>query len=338
MTSPTPLLPPALRPGEAIGYFSPSSPATHFAPKRYARARAYLEAKGFELVAGKLTRQSDAYRSGSIRDRADELNELIRDPRVRCIMSTIGGSNSNSLLPYLDYEALRADPKVLVGYSDATSILLAIHQKTGLIPFYGPALVASFGEFPPLVDITFESFASMVMAKETSSHVYTLPQAWTDEMIPWEEQERPKNLRPNDCAFLGSGSVSGRLIGGNLNTIWSIWGSPYMPPIVEGDVLLIEDSLKPISTVERLFAFLKLNGVFDRVAAVLLGKHELFDDKATGRTPLDVLHEVLDGQELPIVNGFDSCHTHPMLTMPIGLEVTVDFERARVSVTEPWVR
>ncbi len=107
-----------------------------------------------------------------------------------------------------------------------------------------------------------------------------------------------------------------------------------MPPIVEGDILLIEDSLKPISTIERLFAFLKLNGVFDRVAAVLLGKHEIFDDKATGRTPLDVLHR----QELPIVNGFDSCHTHPMLTMPLGLGVTVDFERARVSVTEPWVR
>ena len=335
--TPDPILAPALQRGEAIGYFSPSSPATQFAPKRYARAKKYLQGKGFELVTGSLTGQSDFYRSGSIRARAEELNELIRDPKVRCIMSTIGGSNSNALLPYLDYDALAKDPKVIVGYSDATSILLAIHQKTGLVPFYGPALVASFGELPPLVDATFESFASMVMARGASSHTYMPPPHWTDEMIPWEDQDRPKSLQPNDCRFLGSSTVSGRLIGGNLNTMWSIWGSPYMPAIREGDILLIEDSLKPISTVERLFAFLKLNGIFDRVAAVLLGKHEGFDDKGSGRSPLDVLLEVLDGQVVPIVDGFDSCHTHPMLTVPLGLPVTIDFEQEQVSIIEPWV-
>ena len=338
MTRPTPILAPALQPGDVIGYYSPSSPATHFAPTRYQRARAYLKARGFELISGSLTGRSDHYRSGSIRARADELNALIRDPRVRCIMSTIGGANSNALLPYLDYDALIADPKVIVGYSDATSILLAIYAKTGLVPFYGPALVASFGELPPLVDTTFEAFASMVMAQDARAHVYALPEAWTDEMIPWEEQTRPKTLRPNTCAFLGSGSVTGRLIGGNLNTMWSIWGSPYMPAICEGDILLIEDSLKPISTVERLFAFLKLNGVFDRISALILGKHELFDDKGTGRAPLDVLYEVLDGQELPIVSDFDCAHTHPMLTMPLGLQHRLDFDTGDVVLIEPWVR
>ncbi|HAS3151713.1 TPA: LD-carboxypeptidase, partial [Vibrio cholerae] len=98
-----------------------------------------------------LTGKSDYYRSGSIRERAEELNQLIRDPNVRCIMSTIGGNNSNSLLPYIDYEALRNDPKIIIGYSDVTALLLGIYAQTGLITFYGPALVASFGEYPPLV-------------------------------------------------------------------------------------------------------------------------------------------------------------------------------------------
>ena len=336
-SNPPQLLAPRLRVGDSIGYFSPSSPATAFAPNRYKRARRYLQDKGFKLVSGRLTGKSDYYRSGSILERADELNELIRNPDVRCIMSTIGGSNSNALLPYLDYDALMADPKIIVGYSDATSILLGIHQKTGLIPFYGPALVASFGEFPPLVDTTYDAFSSIVMAGESNGWTYEIPDAWTDEMIPWEEQNRAKTLRPNECAFLGSGAVSGRLIGGNLNTLWSIWGSPYMPEIRQGDILLIEDSLKPISTVERLFVFLKLNGVFDRVAAVLLGKHELFKDGGSGRTPLQVLQEVLDGTEVPIVDGFDSCHTHPMITLPLGLRHTVDFDRQRVSIDEAWV-
>ena len=336
-STPQAILPPALCPGDAIGYFSPSAPATHFAPKRYARARSYLEEKGFTLVSGSLSGQSDHYRSGSIQARADELNALIRDPDVRCIMSTIGGSNSNAILPYLDYDALIADPKILVGYSDVTAVLLGVYQKTGLVTFYGPALVASFGEFAPLVDQTFDYFSSLVMAKGAARHVCALPDAWTDEMIPWEEQTRAKALSPNPVEFLGDGGVSGRLIGGNLNTMWSIWGSEYMPEICEGDVLLIEDSLKSIATVERLFSFLKLSGVFDKVSAVLLGKHELFDDGGTGRAPIDVLQEVLNGQDLPIVNGFDCCHTHPMLTLPLGLRVSVDFDAQQVEVIEPWV-
>ena len=91
----------ALKVGDKIGFFSPSSPATHFAPQRFQRAKTYLHAKGFELVAGALTGNSDHYRSGSIQQRANELNSLIRDPQVRCIMATIGGNNSNSLLPYI---------------------------------------------------------------------------------------------------------------------------------------------------------------------------------------------------------------------------------------------
>ena len=336
-TPPKIQLPPALRHGDTIGYFSPSSPATHFAPTRYQRARSYLESKGFRLISGSLSGQADHYRSGSIHARADELNALIRDPDVRCIMSTIGGSNSNALLPYLDYDALIADPKIIIGYSDVTAILLGIHQMTGLVPFYGPALVASFGEMPPIVDAAFESFRSIVMAQEPTHHTYALPDVWTEEMIPWEEQDRAKKTQPNNCVFLGSGTASGRLIGGNLNTMWSIWGSPYMPAINEGDILLVEDSLKNIATVERLFAFLKLNGVFDRLSAIILGKHELFDDAGTGRTPLDVLTEVLNGQDLPIVNGFDCCHTQPMVTMPLGLRVKVDFNHDRVELLEPWL-
>ena len=112
----------------------------------------------------------------------------------------------------------------------------------------------------------------------------------------------------------------GRVIGGNLSTMAGIWGSQYMPEILDGDILLIEDSLKGIETVERSFAHLLACGVFDKVGAIILGKHELFDNKGTGRTPLDVLLEVLNGKTVPILYGFDSCHTHPMLVTPLGVQ------------------
>ncbi len=331
------ILPPALKPGDKIGFFSPSSPATVFAPKRFERAKHFLESKGFQLVAGSLTGGSDHYRSGSIQARAAELNALIRDPEVRCVISTIGGNNSNALLPYLDYEALKRDPKIIIGYSDVTALLMGIYAQTGLITFYGPALVASFGELPPLVEQTYDSFFELLCRPGKSSYQYQMPPAWTDEMIDWETQSEAKRLSPNHWQFMGEGVIKGRVIGGNLNTMTGIWGSPYMPAIQYGDILLIEDSLKGIETVERSLAHLKLCGVFETVSAVILGKHELFNDRGTGRTPLDVLLEVLNGQSLPILAGFDSCHTHPMLVTPLGATAEIDFDRESIRLTDPWL-
>lgn len=325
--------------GDTLGFFSASAPVTATAPNRFKRGKQFLESKGFKLQAGSLTGKSDFYRSGSIAERADEFNALIRDPKVRCIMSTIGGNNSNSLLPWLDYDALRADPKIIIGYSDTTALLAGIYAKTGLITFYGPALVASFGEFPPLVDETCASFLDILLRPQHGQYTYPLPAYWTDERLNWDDETpvRPKALYKNTCRFIGAGQIEGRVIGGNLNTLSGIWGSDWMPEIREGDILFIEDSLHDIATVERSFAMLKLNGIFDKVSAILLGKHELFDNAGSGRQPYEVLREVLAGQPMPIVDGFDCCHTHPMLTLPLGAKLLVDFDQSLVSITSRYL-
>ncbi|TPV95096.1 MAG: LD-carboxypeptidase [Myxococcales bacterium FL481] len=333
------LVPPALRPGDTIAFCSPSTPITVHTPKRLQRAREYVRGRGYNVREGSLTGCTDFYRSGSAAARADELNTLLRDPDVRCVMSTIGGQNSNALLPYIDYDAVRSDPKIIVGYSDVTAILLGLHAQTGLITFYGPAFVASLGEFPPIVDETFDAFTAVVGADAIGGPLrLSPPHGWTDEYIPWEEQERPKALRDNRWQTVQPGQARGRLVGGNLSTMTGIWGSPYMPLIGEGDILLIEDALKDIAVVERLFVFLRLNGVFDRVGAVLLGKHEQFDDAGSGRRPADVLLEVLDGCPVPVLAEFDCCHTHPMLTLPIGAELEVNTADPSVVIHGPCLR
>lgn len=130
-----------LKKGDGIAVFSPSSPATVTAEGRYRRGKQYLEQKGFSIIEGALTGKRDCYRSGSIKERAAELNELILNPKVKCIMAAIGGMNSNSILPYIDYEALKANPKIIIGYSDVTALLLGIYAKTGMVTYYGPAMV-----------------------------------------------------------------------------------------------------------------------------------------------------------------------------------------------------
>lgn len=318
--------------GDTLAFYSPSIHATYVYEDRFIRACDYLTNKGFNLKAGALTGKSDFYRSGTIKDRANELNSLIRDPQVKCIISTIGGSNSSSLLPYIDYKAIAKTPKIFVGYSDVTTILLAIYNKTGVKTFYGPALVASFGEFEPLVTQTFDSFLEVVNCTLVSPHRYSTPPVWTDEFIDWKIQSSPKSVYPNRWMFLGNSVVEGRVLGGNLSAMSAIWGSTYMPSISKGDILLIEDSNKSIDIVERLFSLLRLSGVFDKISAVILGKHEQFDDCESDRKPIDVLLEILAGYDIPILYDFDCCHTHPMLTIPIGSKVRIDFNEEFVEL------
>ena len=255
------------------------------------------------------------------------MNALIRDPEVRCIMSMIGGMNSNSLLPYLDYEAIKKDAKIFVGYLDVTALLLGIYAKTGLVTYYGPALVASFGEFPPYVDETFAYFEAIVSGQMKYPYPLPTPKEWTEEYIDWSLQDRSKQPQTNQLITVHPGRHTGRLIGGNLNTMGGIWGSEYMPEIKQGDILLIEDSLKDIATLERNFAHLKVNGVFDRIGGLILGKHELFKDMGTGRRPYELLLEVIGKPTSPILAEFDCAHTHPMLTLPIGVLATLDADK-----------
>ena len=325
------MLAPKLQPGDSIAVFSPSSPATALFPARYERAKAFLLGKGFPLYEGNLTGQRDYYRSGSIRARAQELNELLRNPSIKCIMAAIGGMNSNALLPYLDYDAILAHPKIIIGYSDVTALLLGIYAKTGLTTYYGPAVVASFGEFPPFVEDTFAYFANLLCQTPPRPYIFPTPKFWTEERIDWKTQGRCKTGVQNTLLTVSGGGATGRLIGGNLDTMQGIWGTEYMPAIRRGDILLVEDSMKDIATLERSFALLKLSGVFEKIGGLVLGKHEKFDDLGTGRKPFEVLCEVLgEVPAFPILAEFDCCHTHPMLTIPIGAQVTLDATRQQV--------
>lgn len=318
----------------SIGIFSSSSPISATVPIRYNRGVQYLKSKGYQVINGQLYGKQDYYRSGTILERAEEFNQLLYHDDVQIIMAAIGGNNTNSILPYIDYAYLKSHPKVIIGYSDTTALLLAIYAKTGLPTFYGPAVASSFGEFPPFVDWTFENFDSMMKGTLSYPYEYKMPKVWTDEFINWSEQNRFKQQHDNHWVCVNPGICRGRLIGGNLNTMEGFWGTEYMPAIRAGDILLLEDSLKDACTIERSFSLLKLSGVFEKVSGIILGKHEKFDDNGTGRQPYEILQEVMGDVHIPLLADFDCCHTHPMLTVPIGCEVILDATNKKVTLSE----
>jgi len=320
-----------------IGIFSPSSPASVSACTRFQRAKAFLEQRNINIIEGSLTGKSDFYRSGTPKERAEELNELLRNPNVHIIMSTIGGTNSNSMLPYIDYEAFQSNPKIVVGYSDATAILLALYAKTGISTYYGPALVPSFGEFEPLVNDTYQFFEEYFLKSQVCPYEIKMPSYWSDEPVNWLEKTVEKKLYQNKWLTVQEGVAEGRLIGGNLNTMYGFIGTSYFPNINDGDILLIEDSAKNIAIVEKNFAMLKLHGVFEKISGIILGKHECYDDLGTMRKPYEILLEQLDGTNIPILAEVDICHTHPMHPIAIGKKVRLDATAQKIYCIEKWL-
>lgn len=305
-----------------IGFFSSSTPITSISPKRFTRAKTFLQKKGVELVAGKLTGQSDFYRAGSIQQRVAEINQLIHDDSIDILMATIGGMNSNSLLPYIDYNYLQQHPKTIVGYSDTTALLLAIQtQAPACRVLYGPALVASFGEFSPIVDETWTNFLKII---QNDVAMLNAPRQWTDEQVNWENFDHPKKMSTNVWGYTDVPVLEGRIVGGNLNTMTGIIASKYFPKFTANDLLFIEDAEKDAAIVERSFAMLKAADIFKQVKGIVLGKHALFDDLGTERRPIDLLTEVLADEPIPIIYDYDSCHTVPMMTTPLGAWAKID--------------
>lgn len=325
-----------LKKGDTIGIYSPSKPATTIAKARYERGKKRLQALGFTIKEGSLTGKEDFYRSGTPKERAEELNALLRDPHINMTLPTMGGTNANSMLPYLDYEAFKQNPKILIGLSDVTAILLAMYAKTSIPVFYGPSVASTFGEFPPFVHYTEQYFKDLFLHSLSTPYTMPIPPIWTDDRLNWLEKTTEKTQHHNSWITVQHGTAEGRLIGGNINTMYGFIGTPYFPHINKGDILLLEDTSKTIAVVEKNFAMLKLHGIFDKASAINLGKHEQYDDLGTGRKPYDVLLEQLDGRTMPIMADVDCCHTHPLHAMPIGLLIRVNATSKEITFQETW--
>ena len=329
------ILPNRLTRGDTIGVFSPSYPASADWQDGTSYCIAFLQEKGFQIKRGALTGKRDFYRSGTIQERASELNELIAAPEVKAIMAVSGGCDSNALLPYIDYERLRANPKIVIGFSDVTAILMAIYVKTGIVTYYGPNL-ACFDRKTPMCDDAY-AYMNRILCQEP--HVPCLlptPERWTEDYIDADE-EYDYTTYTNDLVTLNRGVAEGRLIGGNLDTMLGILPSPYMPEIGQGDILLIEDKNLDAETLERAFSTLKISGIFDKIGGLIVGKHIDFDDRGTGRKHYEILQEVMGEVLFPILAEFDCSHAMPMLTVPIGCRVRLDATAKQVLMMEPWI-
>jgi muramoyltetrapeptide carboxypeptidase len=295
------------------------------------QAEKRLRSIGLDPSFGKHVNEINFLDSSSISSRVEDLHDAFSNPDVAMIQTVIGGYNSRELLPFLDYELIRNNPKILVGYSDITALANAIYAKTGLVTYSGPHFF-SFGEKQGF-DHTLEYFKKCVFE---SNQFDVLPsEKWSDDR--WGASQDQRNFSKNEgYAVVNKGEAKGRIIGGNLVTLTGINGSLYFPYLETGTVLFLEeDHSQNLHTFNANLDSLMLRPDFDNVVGMVFGRFES-GSGITVQKLMEVLryHDELD--DIPIICGADFGHTTPLITFPIGgtCKLVADSEKPSLSVLE----
>jgi muramoyltetrapeptide carboxypeptidase len=315
---PAAVKPRRLAPGDTIGLIDPAS-AT-FLRQDVEIVTDVLGALGFQVKRGAHLMDRYGYLAGRDADRAADVNALFADPEVKGILAVRGGWGSARLLPHLDFDLIRRNPKVLAGYSDLTALLNAVNARTGLVTFHTPVGVSTWTSF------SVEHARRVLMDGEALT--MSNPVEVKDTLVQVEHR----------VATVTPGVARGRLVGGNLTVLAAVVGSPYLPDF-DGAILFLEDVREQIYRIDRMLTQLALAGLLRRVKGVVVGKCTDCDP-GEGYGSL-TLEEVFDDHikplGVPAWHGAMIGHIDRQFTLPIGLEVEIDAERGTIRLLEPAV-
>ena len=320
-TATPPLLkPPRLKPGSVVGLVSPAG-AT-WEREELDIVQDAVRALGLvpRLAPHLLDRYG--YLAGQDKDRAADINQLFADPQVAALLPIRGGWGCSRMLPYLDYDRIRQNPKILVGFSDITALTLAIYGRTRVVTFHGPNGLTSWRPQQT------EYFRRILFAGEAITF---------QNLKDGDDEDRLMQVK-NRIQTITPGQARGRLIGGNLSVFSGIVGSPYVPDF-QGAILFLEDTNENIYRIDRLMTHLKIAGVFDKLAGFIFGQCSgCAPDADYGSLTLEeVVWDHIKPLGIPAWYGAMIGHIEPIVTLPIGLEVEIDASAGTIRMLEPAV-
>ena len=316
--SPAPLKAPRLQPGQTIGLINPAGPT--YVSWDLEIVEESLAALGFRTVRGEHVLDRRGYLAGSDADRAADLNRMFRDDSIDGILCVRGGWGSARILPLIDYDVVRANPKVFCGYSDITALLLAMNARTGLVGFHGPVGTATWNEF------SVGWFRRVLIDGEAVT--FSNPTDVGDNLV--QTSDRVQTIT--------GGRARGPMLGGNLSVLSAIVGSAYLPDF-DGAILFLEEIGEDIYRVDRMLTQLKLAGILDAVAGVVFGKcTDCESSESYGSLTLEeILDDHLRPLGVPVWYGAMIGHIADKWTVPVGSEVEIDADAGTVTMLEPGV-
>ena len=299
-----------LQPGDEIRVIAPSMNWSAKRQRSYDRAKEALEELGFTVTFGKRVSSSERFGTGAVADRLADFHDAYRDPSVKLVMALHGGWSANALLPGIDWELVRQNPKPLLGFSDITVLVNALYAKTGVVQYLGPTF-STLGHLPTR-DYTMRNLLTVLQGGGPLS---------LQRSRMWERQRHGALSKTRPWKVLQAGSGEGVLIGGNLGTFYLLQGTPYQPTFDKPFILAVEDDDEAGKNSAREFdrrleSLLQLPGVRENLRGLVVGRFQ-----TTSRVTMpDVLAivERMNLLGLPVIADVDFGHTLPMLTLPIG--------------------
>jgi muramoyltetrapeptide carboxypeptidase len=311
--------PKRLAPGDTVALVSPAN-AT-FNTVELDIARESLEALGFKVRQSEHMMERYGYFAGQDKARADDINRAFADRSVACVHAIRGGWGSARLLPYLDFDAIRRNPKVLIGYSDITALLLAVHAKTGIITFHGPI---GLGRWDPY---SLDYYKRVLFNGEPVT--YSNKQGISSDRNALTQVEfRTRTIAP--------GKARGRLLGGNLTVLTTILGSPYLPDW-DNAILFCEDVREDLYRVDRMLTQLKLAGVLGKIKGFVFGGCSECgpgDGNYGALTLEEIFADHIKPLGVPAWSGAMIGHAQPQWTVPEGAQVEVDAAAGTIALLE----
>ncbi len=318
-SGPRTVRPGRLRPGDTVGLVNPAGAV--WEPVRIEIVAESLAALGFKTKRGKHLLERRGYFAGTDEQRAADLNAMFTDPEVRAIHCVRGGWGCARILPLLDWRAIAKNPKILVGFSDITALLLSLHARTGLVTFHGPVAASQWNPFNV-------GYLKRVLQKAEAATFENLKEIDEDDLVV--TQNRVQTIHP--------GTARGRLLGGNLTVLTSLLGSGYLPDW-DGCILFLEDIEEAPYRIDRMLTQLRLAGILQKARAVIWGNCSDCDpgEGYGSLTVTDVLHDHLRPLGVPVWQGAMIGHIERQFTLPVGTEVEVDAAAGTIRMLEPAV-
>jgi len=277
--------------------------------------------------------------------RAQDLMDAFKDKKVKGIICAIGGMDTIRISPYIDYEIIKNNPKIFMGYSDTTANHFMM-QKVGLVSYYGPALMTDFGEYVKMFDYTKEA-VEKVLFEGIENYEIKSSEYWSDDFVPWKEENINvgKSLKKDTHGYevlQGSGKVTGKLLGGCIDAFPIYTGTPIWPTLEQwkDKILFLETSeVKPSPDYLKEYLInLGAQGIFDVVKGIIVGKpqQEVYYEeyKEVYKTVLKYFNK----EELPVLYNVNFGHAIPIGILPIGTDVEVDYDNKKIILVESPVK
>lgn len=303
------MIPNRLEKKDKIGIIAPSSPITEEKLEDINNSITLMEGSGFEIVFGKNVFKNTLGYGATAKEKAEDINSMFANPEIKGVFCATGGANSNSTFEYLNYDAIKQNPKIICGFSDSTSILNMISEKTGLVTFNGA---------------TFKSLTSW----ETE---YSYKQVINKFVLA------KTNLAEKDDKFytIKEGIAEGQLIGGNLSLTSNLCSGKYSIDFTDRILFIEELAYETDAEMASNYLYkMKQNGVFDKIKGIWVGNYE-------GEVPLEkiLLDTLGDDYNFPIIKSNNFGHTDRKMVIPIGTKAKIDTaKQIKIELLENCVR